>query len=416
MIDAKFKERIDSVNEATSWSDVLPVMKERGTITCPFCQKKSKGYLYPNFFKCFSSRCGVQGDKINIYKQLNNLSYGEALRQLEGQHSLDYSSQSQEYELRNELLSDVLDAYVDQLRETPEVEDYLFSRGFSKEFIDMARIGYAPNNKILSMYQLSRNKLMRHSLATKKGDFFWQRIIFPIFNTNGYLVHLTGRSFPNTSEDFKYLDTKAVPIIGSSKDYLLFEQQLNLYKNASKTLYLVEGVPDSFILRQSGANVVGVMGLAKLMSHTSKFQGFDNIVAIFDNDRYDIDHPKFAGQLKSWRMVMDQLIDLQLYLGKKIRISTCMIPEGMYLNDKQVKDVNDLYLYVDQSASEMLRVIKENTVDLVESYIDKNGGDMSHHRTALKLIAATGRGQHLLSEYITDDWSALDYAIKVLVN
>lgn len=78
MFDAKFKERVDSVNEATNWSDVMPVTKERGTITCPFCLKKGKGYLYPNFFKCFSSRCGVQGDKINVYKQLNNLTYGEA--------------------------------------------------------------------------------------------------------------------------------------------------------------------------------------------------------------------------------------------------------------------------------------------------------------------------------------------------
>lgn len=266
------------------------------------------------------------------------------------------------------------------------------------------------------MYELSRNKLMRHSLASKKGDFFWQRIVFPIYNINGYLVHLTGRSFPVTSEDFKYLDTKAVPVIGSSKDYLLFEEQLNFYKNGSRTLYLVEGVPDSYILKQSGAHVVGVMGLAKLMSHTSKFEGFDNIVAIFDNDRYEIDHPRFPGQLKSWRMVMDQLIDLQLYVGKKIRISTCMVPEGLYLNDKQVKDVNDLYLYVDQDEHEMFRVIEENTVDLVESFIESHGGDISYHRTALKLIASTDRGQHLMSKYITDDWSALDYAIKVLVN
>jgi len=371
MFDEKFKERVDSVNEATNWSDVMP-----------------------NFFKCFSSRCGVQGDKINVYKQLNNLSYGQALRDLEGQHSLDYNSQFEEYLLRNNLLNDILDAYGDQLDKHPEVQDYLYSRGFTKDFIELSKIGYAPNNKILCMYELSRNKLMRHSLANKKGDFFWQRIVFPIYNINGYLVHLTGRSFPVLSEDFKYLDTKAIPVIGSSKNYLLFEEQLNFYKNGSKTLYLVEGVPDSYILKQSGANVVGILGLAKLMSHTSKFEG----------------------QLKSWRIVMNQLIDLQLYLGKKIQISTCMIPEGLYLKDKQVKDINDLYLYVNKDEQEMFKVIQDSTIDLVESFIEKYGGDISYHKTALKLIASTDRGQHLMSNYITGDWSALDYAIKVLVN
>ena len=51
-MDQQFKERIDSVNEATSWSSVIgSVGKEKGTITCPFCLKKSKGYLYPSFFK-----------------------------------------------------------------------------------------------------------------------------------------------------------------------------------------------------------------------------------------------------------------------------------------------------------------------------------------------------------------------------
>lgn len=414
-MDNNFKEKIENVNDSISWLD-LGFKNTHGTTDCIFCMKKGKGYLYPNFFKCFSSKCGVQGDKINIYKQIHNLSFIEALGQLEKQYSLDFISQSNEYKLRSEFLNEVLDAYRDQLNKNNEVKDYLNSRGFNKEFIDLAKIGYAPNNKILSLYSLSRNKLTRHLLATKKGDFFWQRIIFPIYNSEGYLVHLTGRSFPVASEDFKYLDTKTIPVIGSSKDYLLFEEQLKFYKNRSRTLYLVEGVPDAFILKQSGINVVGVLGLSKLLSHVNKFEGFDNIIAIFDNDRYDVNHPRFPGQLKSWRMIINQLIDLQLYLGKKTIISTCMIPENIFYKNKQVKDINDLYLYLNSDINKMLNIIKDNTTDLIEYYIEQHNGNISYHKTALKLIAATNRGQEYISKYITSDWSPLTYALKVLVS
>lgn len=257
MIDAALKERIDNVNNALSWSDVIPTITEKGTIVCPFCHRKNKGYLYPNFFKCFSSHCGVQGDKINIYKELNHLSYGEALRTLEGKSNLDYRTQQNEFDRRNELLSEVLEAYVDQLELSGPVLEYLYKRGFQYDFIKQNQIGYAPNSTCLKEYGINSNTLRRHGLLNKYGDFFYERIIFPVYNINGYLVHLTGRDFTGENQDYKYLDSSAIPIIGSCKDYLLFEKMLPYYRNGSKTLYLVEGVPDSYILRQCGINVVG---------------------------------------------------------------------------------------------------------------------------------------------------------------
>lgn len=417
MLHNDLKEKLDILYDNISWSDIIPVSKESGTIQCPFCGKNGKGYLYPNYFKCFSSKCGVQGQKINIYMKYKNLSFGEALRELEGNTCLDYQSQKDEFDKRNEVMSSVLDAYEHELYNNPKAIEWLINRGFDESFIKQCRIGYAPHSSVLRGYDLNTNTLKRHKLLTKKGEFFRERIVFPIYNTAGYLVHMTGRSFPTESEDFKYLDTSRVPIVGSSKDYLLFEEWISFYKNRDdKTLFLVEGVPDSYTLNQCGASVVGLLGLQKLLKQATKFKGFDTVIAIFDNDRYELNHPNYPGELKSWRVVINQLINLQLLLGSNVQVKTCMIPESFTTKDKVVKDVNDLYLYTNKNKEETIGILQKSSIDIVEAYIEKYKGDLSHHHEALKLIAATGRGRSFLEKYIPKDQNILDYALNVLTN
>ena len=417
-MDNSFRERIDNVNEATSWSDVIAgAMKEKGTITCPFCQKKGKGYLYPNFFKCFSSRCAVQGDKIAVHQKLKQISFMESLLDLEEKACLDPSKQSEEFAKRDKLLNDVVDAYHDQLY-LPQHEDvlrYLYGRGFTDDFIKLMRIGYAPSGGATLGYypDIHINTLIRHQLATPKYEFFWNRIIFPIYNVNGYLVHLTGRKFlPDGNDEMKWLDSKHVPVVGSSKNYLLFEDQLGAYRQRGDELYLVEGVPDAFIMKQMGYPVVGILGLQKLLQQATKIQsyGFKKMVAIFDNDRYELDHPYYPGELKSWRVVTNQLIDLQLYLGRDMKVDVCMIPEEGY----GAKDVNDLYMATRMKGTEVDRIIQSNREDLIESILERYGGDFSMHKTLLKLIAATGRCQNILESYVPEDYDPLTYALKVL--
>lgn len=156
------------------------------------------------------------------------------------------------------------------------------------------------------------------------------------------------------------------------------------------------------------------MGLQKILNQASKLDQFDTIISVFDNDRFDFTHPNFPGQYKSWRMVTNQLIDLQIYLGEKTQIKTAMIPEGHYLKDKPVKDINDLYLYLNQDSEETKRFIDEHAKDLVEDYIEKYKGDFSYHMIALKLISATNRGKYELDKYIPKDLSPLNYALKII--
>jgi hypothetical protein len=413
MYDQDFLDRIDNVNEVISWHDI-GFEKNKGTVTCPFCQARGKGYLYDYFYKCFSSKCAVKGNKISIYQQLKQISFYEALTSLESLGCIDLQIQEEFIQTRHNLLSDVIFAYSNELLNNEEALNYLYNRGFTKEFIAQEQIGFSGNNSPLKSYDININALRRHDLIRPYGEFLKNRLIFPVYNSKGYLVHLTGRSFPVDNPDFKYLDTSAMPNIGSSKDYLLFERHIPLYLSNNKPLFLVEGVADSYILRQAGCNVVGLMGLNKLIKQASKLQHFKNIIAVFDNDRFDLDHANFPGELKSWRIVLPQLVDLQIYLGANVFINTVMIPEDLKFNNKTVKDINDYYLYLNQDNSLLVNNISGFKQDIVKTFIDSTKGDLIGHKTALKLIVAANRGKEILNQYIPNDWTSIDYALKVL--
>ena len=412
-MDIEFQERLNQIASNTSWNYIdASFVKESGTVQCPFCKRKGKGYLYPNYFKCFSSRCNKRGNKVNVYKELNQLSFWEAVKQLERSSGLDPKTQSKEFQRRNDLLSEVLYIYhcllIEEEKYKPAL-NYLIDRGLTLEYIKQKQIGYAPAcRSTLSEYKYIReNSLILQELTNNYGDFFHSRIIFPIYNQNGYLVHLTGRQFPDIETDWKYLDSKSVRTIGSSKQFLLFEEEIKHYLESSDTVYLTEGVMDTFVCNQLGINVLGLLGLQKIMSHVSKLSKFKKVVAIFDNDRYDLDHPYFPGELKSWRQVNPQLVDLQTYLGADTKIYTCMIPES-----SGCKDVNDYYKKY--GLAKLKDMLNSNEISLTKSFIQNCRGDMSEHLTALKLVSTTGEGKELLRQYIAEDFDPLDYAIKVL--
>ena len=410
MTNPELQSRLENIASVTSWSSISPYFtKETGTTVCPFCRRKSKGYLYPNYFKCFSSRCAKRGDKINVFKELNQLSFWTAVKHLESNNGLDPKSLSETFQKRSDLLSEVLYVYHCLLLENEDAINYLLSRGISLNYIKQKQLGYAPmSRKTLGEYQhLKENKLILQELVNNYGDFFHNRIIFPIYNQNGFLVHLTGRQFPDIETDYKYLDSKSVRSVGSSKQYLLFEEEIDHYLEYSDTVYLTEGVMDSFIMNQEGMPVLGLLGLQKIMDHVTKFNRFKKIIAVFDNDRYDLDHPYFPGELKSWRQVIPQLIDLQTYLGKETQIFTCMIPEGC-----ECKDINDYYLKY--GSKSLVKTLNKHKEDFTTSFINNCKGDMSQHLTAIKLVSSTGQGKELLRKYIAEDFDPLDYAIQVL--
>ena len=65
---------------------------------------------------------------------------------------------------------------------------------------------------------------------------------------------------------------------------------------------------------------------------------------------------------------------------------------------------------------EMLNYIENLSMDIVKHFIYFYKGDISMHKTALKLVASTRRYKADLESFIPADWSPIDYALRVLTN
>lgn len=168
-----------------------------------------------------------------------------------------------------------------------EFFDYMKKRNWNEETIDKWRLGYFPNNDILSLKVKIRNEgipeedLISNGILNRYGQsFFSGRLTFPVIDVWGDEIAMTGRTLIENIKP-KYFNT-------------VYEKGKNLYGLhlavpeiiKTKRVYIFEGNADVISAHQFGIkNSVCVMGTALgednfiLLSRYAK-----EIVVIFDND------------------------------------------------------------------------------------------------------------------------------------
>ncbi len=425
MLSENNLERVEKVKQEASISSLDNNIKNHGSSICPFCLKH-KAYVYEDkFFICYSSKCGIKGDVISINSKLNNLSYFESLSQLE--KSLGISNNFQEVVKERTLVYEqALEIYKYILLDTKEgkiARDYLEQRNIDITTISMYDIGYAPSSNPLKAYGIDSKLLAKHQLINNydSNEYYANRIIFPIRDTYKRVIHFVGRycgSVPKNKEGedslLRYKNSKSSDNIPTITNYFIFEDFLNAYNNL-EDVFICEGYPDSLSLMQLGLQTLGILGLQGLTKQYYKLSKLNSIVCVFDNDFYDIDHPndKLKGQFKSWVQIIPQLVEIQQILPK-LKIYTWMVPD--YVNDKRTKDVNDYLTISKLPKDELLKKINIEKKEFVIDIINRWGSDITKHLDLLKVISATGRGQELLSNYISDELkysNPINYALKV---
>jgi len=141
--------------------------------------------------------------------------------------------------LQTDLVRDVVSYYHEQLKLSDTAKDYLHSRGLTDKTIDHFHIGYAPHEP-------------------KYAPRFRDRVIFPIYDQQGYPVGWTGRTLVGSHA--KYLNTR---------DSIIFKKNrlLYAYNCAKETIFktqeaiLTEGQMDVVTLHQEGfTNAVATSG------------------------------------------------------------------------------------------------------------------------------------------------------------
>lgn len=421
------QERKQRIIDEIKISQVVDV-RDYGSSTCPCCGKSNKFSVQANRGKCWSSYCKLNksSDVISLYQWKHNLEdRWEATKAIEQEFGLVVGSNKPNE--RSQLLEKCLDIYVNYLWsfEGREGLNYLRSRGFLDETIRELKLGYAPNFSSLTSKGIKAADLAKEDLYVEGKEYYSKRIIFPIRNIFGHLVHFTGRYILPIAKDDKGEDT--IPRYKDSKkfsnkdtkSFLVLEDKIESYLKFSKTLYVGEGCPDTISLWQKGLPVVGSLGLEKLTAHLNKLKKFDTIVFMFDNDTYPADHPKYPLEYKSWIRVIPQLIDLQIALPH-INFYICLVPHHtLHKTNKyavETKDINEWITVGQLTGDEVKAYIAKKQTEFVSSLVSQWGSDTSHHFSLLKLIQATGK-THLKQEllkYIPSSKSPIDYACEVL--
>src|SRR5690606_3244075 len=149
------------------------------------------------------------------------------------------------------------------------------------------QIGYAPPNRdMLSQYLLTRDfapDLMNKGgllRSTENGyaDLFRDRIMFPIYDSQGKVMAFAGRTLGDGQP--KYLNTPETPLFNKSRS-LYNLHQAKPFIRKTKQIVLFEGYADVIKAWEAGVhNGVATMGTALTEQHAAMMKRYADEVVI----------------------------------------------------------------------------------------------------------------------------------------
>lgn len=302
----------DLIREIRESNDIVSVISEYMTLTkkgnnhfglCPFHGEKTASFSVnerEQFFHCFG--CGAGGNVFTFLQQMENMTFVEAVKHLADRAHIalpevELSPQEKRRLLKRErMLEATKEAaryYYYQLAHTPagkHARQYLEERKVSDEYMRRFGLGYAPvSREGLSSYLLKKGYDMEELLgaglvAGKEGrvyDRFFNRLMFPIFDTAGRPIAFGGRVMGQGEP--KYLN---------SSESEIFNKRRNLYgmslakKSRRGYLLMVEGYMDVLSLHQAGFdNAVASLGTALTKEQSLLMKRYtDEVVLCYDSD------------------------------------------------------------------------------------------------------------------------------------
>jgi len=165
--------------------------------------------------------------------------------------------------------------------------DYLHSRGWDDSVIAQWHLGFFPKNKNAELFSiLAKHKFRKQDLqdlyimSEENRTLLYNRIIFPIWDTHGKLIAVTGRTLEEGVKP-KYFNT------AYDKGCFLYGLHLAIpYIRKLKIVYVFEGNADVVSAHKFGIkNCVGCQGTAFTKEHYALLSRYaENIVLLFDND------------------------------------------------------------------------------------------------------------------------------------
>lgn len=276
----EIKRRIDIVSLISRY---VPLKKAGRNFKalCPFHSEKTPSFFVSperQIWHCFGA-CNEGGDIFKFLMKIENIDFGEALRELAKEAGVKITSyKPSPEEKRRQILYEInhlaAEFYHYLLLNHPvgkRALDYVFGRGIKKESLEKFKIGYAPSSWDSLIKFLVNKKGYRLEDLAKVGliirgrgfyDRFRDRIVFPLKDHRGNICGFSGRVLQSDVKEAKYINTPETLLYHKSLLlYGLFENKQEI-KNKDEVI-LVEGEFDMISSWQAGVeNVVAIKGSA----------------------------------------------------------------------------------------------------------------------------------------------------------
>jgi DNA primase len=373
---AKIKERLN-IEEVVSSYIKLDRAGNNLKARCPFHNEKTPSFFISpdrGTYYCFG--CGASGDIFTFVEEFEGLDFKGALKLLAEKAGVPleaYSKENKEAESEKEKLYRIMEEatlfFEKNLIENKVAFDYLKKRGLEDKTIKDFRIGYAILDwrklyDYLRSKNFTDNEIELAGLAKRPDDKskamydrFRGRIMFPLCDSSGRVVAFSGRILEDDGRSAKYLNSPDTPIF--KKSSLLFgldKAKQSIKKNDFSIV--VEGQFDLILSHQAGfRNTVATSGTALVDGDKGENNSINNlgmvsrlsqnIVFIFDSDKAG-----FNASIRATPIAMALFSDMN--------VKASAVPDG--------KDPADL---IREKGPDAWREVIRNAKHIIEFLVDK---------------------------------------------
>jgi len=357
----KVKDRIDIVEVVSEYVQLKKTGKNYQGL-CPFHQEKTPSFtVNPNnqFYYCFG--CGKGGDIFNFIMEIENITFYESLKLLAKKANLEMPNKkgySKEYNKKREkifkvhqLAAKFFNYLLLNKQIGNEAYKYLMERGYSEKDLERYYLGYAPDSWH-SLYNFLSKRGFEDSLLEESGlighknnnyyDKFRDRIMFPIFNSQGEVIAFGGRRL--NDEDANS------PKYYNSPETLIFHKSKNLYGinwakkgfRETNSAVIMEGYTDVITAHKYGLdNAVASLGTALTLDQAQILKRYvDTVYTAFD--------PDFAGEQAT-------LKGLDILKKADLNVRVIELPEEVDPDD-----------FIKENGAQKFRELMESSYNLIE--------------------------------------------------
>lgn len=305
------EEKIQKIRSSVDIVDVignyLPLQKKgKGYwAICPFHDDKNPSMSVSSelqIYKCFV--CNAGGNVFTFLKDYLKISYIEAVKmcaEMAGIETPELDSYRQERKVDDHLLplyqmhDEATKIYQLFLDTKPAVRarEYLAKRHIDEQIIKTFQIGFAPADdslkKAFTKLNFSPVDMARSGLVIESQngyyDRFKERIVFPLWDSQGQVVGFSGRIYRPSDEQAKYMNSPESEIFTKGEMLYHYFGSKEAIKKAG-FVYLLEGFMDVIALYRAGIeNAVALMGTALTKEHLTLLRKVtDTIHLCLDGD------------------------------------------------------------------------------------------------------------------------------------